>query len=442
MERMLSSMSADILVIGAGAAGLAAAAELAPSGRSVLVLEARERTGGRVWSLNIPGMPVPVELGAEFIHGRPEVMFSLLRKAGLAAMDRTGSAWHVERGRLRRADGVFAEIQRAIRKARRPVKDVSFETYLERGLRQLSPRARLLARRRVEGYDAADPAQVSALAILAEWSGEDDAAAPSHFRPLGGYGAALAALESALEGSRIEIRRETIVQSVRWERGRVEVGGTSRGAPFRASAAKAIVTLPLGVLKLAPDAPGAVRFTPALMQKQKALDLLAPSPVLKVVMRFSEPFWERLDRGRYADAAFFRAPNTAFPAFWTALPVRTPLLTAWAGGPHAERMADLDAQEIIARAAASAKTLFGARARIERRLEAAWVHDWQQDPFACGAYSYVRVGGGGARRTLALPIADTLFFAGEATDAAGEHGTVAGALQSGIRAAREALTRA
>jgi monoamine oxidase len=438
----MSSESADILVIGAGAAGLAAAAELAPSGRSVLVLEARERTGGRVWSLGVPRVPVPVELGAEFIHGRPQVLFSLLRKAGLAAVDRTGSAWHVERGRLCRADGAFAEIRRAIRKARRPVKDVSFETYLEREMRRLSPRARLLARRRVEGYDAADPTRVSALAILAEWSGEDDAAAPSHFRPLGGYGAVLAALESALEGSCVEIRRETVVRSVRWERGRVEVEGTSCGASFRASAARAIITLPLGVLKLAQEEPNAVRFVPALAQKRKALDRLAPSPALKVVMRFSEPFWEKIDRGRYADAAFFRASNTAFPVFWTALPVRIPLLTAWAGGPHAERMANLDTEEIVARAVASAKTLFGARARIERRLEAAWVHDWQRDPFARGAYSYVLVSGGGARRTLALPIADTLFFAGEATDAAGEHGTVAGALQSGIRAAREALTRA
>ena len=84
----------------------------------------------------------------------------------------------------------------------------------------------------------------------------------------------------------------------------------------------------------------------------------------------------------------------------------------------------------------SLKSVFGGRMG---RLEAAFVHDWQQDPYACGAYSYVTVGGEGARKALAAPLRDTLFFAGEATDYRGEHGTVAGALRSGTRAAREAM---
>jgi monoamine oxidase len=75
--------------------------------------------------------------------------------------------------------------------------------------------------------------------------------------------------------------------------------------------------------------------------------------------------------------------------------------------------------------------------RLRSTLEETWHHDWQSDPFARGAYSYVLTGGKKARRALAKPIDDTLFFAGEATDATGEAGTVAGALLSGIRAARE-----
>ncbi|MGZ8263054.1 MAG: FAD-dependent oxidoreductase, partial [Burkholderiales bacterium] len=71
--------------------------------------------------------------------------------------------------------------------------------------------------------------------------------------------------------------------------------------------------------------------------------------------------------------------------------------------------------------------------------EGAWLHDWQRDPYARGAYSYVVVGGDKARAQLAAPLAGTLFFAGEAADAEGEAGTVAGALQSGLRAAREVL---
>jgi monoamine oxidase len=68
------------------------------------------------------------------------------------------------------------------------------------------------------------------------------------------------------------------------------------------------------------------------------------------------------------------------------------------------------------------------------------LHDWQRDPFARGAYSYLLAGGAGARRMLARPLEGTLFFAGEATDFRGEAGTVAGALQSG-RAAARALAR-
>jgi monoamine oxidase len=77
--------------------------------------------------------------------------------------------------------------------------------------------------------------------------------------------------------------------------------------------------------------------------------------------------------------------------------------------------------------------------KMDKLLEGAWVHDWQSDPYARGAYSYVKVAGEKAREQLAAPLRDTLFFAGEATDTEGEAGTVAGALQSGERAAREVL---
>ncbi len=431
-------MKYDALIIGAGAAGLAAAAELVPSGRRVLLLEARERFGGRAWSLDVPGLAVPVELGAEFIHGRPDATFSLLRKAGMAAVDRSGHGWYTEGGKLEPTGEIFAEIRKAIKEAGVPRKDVSFQTYLQRDLRRLSDRARAFARRRVEGYDAADPARASARAIVEDWSGEDDATAASHYRPLGGYGALLAWLARGLDPA-VDVRRETIVRTVRWKRGAVEVEGTSAGRPFSAAAARAIITLPLGVLQSSPDAPGAVRFTPSLSMKRAALRGLVPSPVLKVSLLFRTAFWDEIDRGRYADAAFFRALQAPFPSFWTALPVRAPLLTAWAGGPRAERLSGRTPRAIIRQAVTSLGSVFGKRARAESRLVAAWLHDWQRDPFARGAYSYVAVGGHGARKALAAPVQGTLYFAGEAADFEGEHGTVAGALRSGTRAARQIL---
>ena len=79
--------SPDVIVIGAGAAGLAAADELSRKGARVLILEARDRIGGRCWTRRIPGLTIPVELGAEFIHGEAKVTHALLKRAGLTAVE-------------------------------------------------------------------------------------------------------------------------------------------------------------------------------------------------------------------------------------------------------------------------------------------------------------------------------------------------------------------
>lgn len=435
------SRFSDVIVIGAGAAGLAAAAELARAGKSVLVLEARDRIGGRVWTRRARGLAVPVELGAEFIHGRPAAMFSLLREVGIPAVERVGGGWYVKGGKLEPTGDVFDEIRRELRKTGAPRTDVSFETFLALNLGHLSARARAFARRRVEGYDAADPVRASARAIVEEWSGEDDAAAASHYRPHGGYGPLLEALATSLAGTQARLQLRTVVREVRWRRGKVEMEASRGGRLFRATASQAIITLPLGMLQLAPDALGAVRFTPALKEKRGALRGLAPSPVLKVALRFRTAFWDKVDRGRYANAAFLRSLDAPFPSFWTALPERAPLLIAWAGGPRALRLSGMPKRRIIQQAVLSLSSIFGKRPGIENQLEAAWVHDWQRDPYARGAYSYVTVGGAGARKALAAPLANTLYFAGEATDYESEHGTVAGALQSGARAARLLIER-
>src|SRR5437867_11564400 len=94
--------SYDVIVVGAGASGLAAAAELARAGRSVLILEARERVGGRCWTRRMAGLEIPVELGAEFIHGEAEATHALLRQAGIAAVDSTREQRYLERGKLRK----------------------------------------------------------------------------------------------------------------------------------------------------------------------------------------------------------------------------------------------------------------------------------------------------------------------------------------------------
>ena len=431
----------DVIVVGAGAAGLAAAAELGRAGWSVLLLEARDRIGGRVWTQREPGLAVPVELGAEFIHGRPRVTLSLLRQAALAPVPAPMVRMALQHGALRpRRDDVFASVQRMLRRhaSALAVKDVSLATLLARTRHELSDEARAFARMRARGYDAADPARVSARAIAEEWAG-DGIDESGHLRPAGGYGPLLDSLADGFEGSGVQVKLQTIVRTLRWERGAVVVEGTCRGKSFRAQASRAIITLPLGVLQQPAGARGAVRFMPALVDKAPALARLASGPVLKVSMRFRESFWEEAHGARYRGISFFHVPRAPFPTYWTALPARAPLVVAWAAGPKAVRLAGVAAPDRIECAVRSFSSIFGRRLTLDQGIQTAWCHDWQRDPFARGAYSYELVGGVSARRTLAAPVHDTLFFAGEATDSTGEHGTVAGALSSGIRAAREVL---
>jgi monoamine oxidase len=428
----------DTLIVGAGAAGLAAAAELGKHPGTVCVLEARDRLGGRIFTRREPGVSLPIELGAEFIHGRPAATLAWLARSNTAIVDAGGDRWILRDGKPQPNDDAWARMKRGLRSIPRPRKDLPFSEFLERiAHRKLSPAARQLARRLVEGFDAADATRVSTLATLDEWSGNSAADSPT-FRPLGGYAALIDGLVSGLDTDRVRIRLNTIVHSIQWQRARVKIEAMKHGLPIVVRARRAVITLPLGVLQLPAGAPGAVHFAPD-PRKRKALERLAAGPVIRVVLHFREPFWEAIDGGRYWNTAFFHSPGAPFPTFWSSRPLRGTLLNAWAGGPNAARLCGKNEAELTRAAIDSVQSAFGRKVRVRRMLERAYLHDWQTDPFSRGAYSYVTVGGGSARKTLAAAVEGTLFFAGEAADTAGESGTVAGALQSGMRAARQVM---
>jgi monoamine oxidase len=426
----------DTLIVGAGAAGLVAAAELSRERGSVCLIEARDRLGGRIFTRREPGIALPIELGAEFIHGRAPATFAWLAKANAAVVDSAGERWTLRDGKPEPGDNLFAEMKRGLDAIPRPRKDLPFAEFLEHAAsRKLSPAARQLARALVEGFDAADATRVSTWATLDEWSGNSSADSPT-FRPIGGYASLIDGLACSLDSNKVRVRLSTIVTSIHWQKGRVTVEATRHGQPCSVRARRAIITLPLGVLQLAEHADGAVRFVPEL-RKQRALAGLAPGPVIKVVMHFRRPFWEEVDGGRYADGAFFRAPGAPFRTFWSSVPLRGSLLNAWAGGPNATRLSGMSEAQLVNTALDSMQSMFGRKVRVRTMLERAYLHDWQADPFARGAYSFVIAGGASARKALAAPVQGTLFFAGEASDTQGESGTVAGALQSGMRAARQ-----
>jgi monoamine oxidase len=440
-EATLPSEDTDTVIIGAGAAGLSAASELAAASHHVLVLEARERIGGRILTDRTLPTPVAVELGAEFIHGASSAVMKWLARANQAAVDASRNRWRLNDGELHPANDGLRELKRRFARLQPPRPDIPFADFMARHRRALPPAVRELACMMVQGFDAADASRISTLDVLDEWSGAAAADAPT-FRPAHGYDALVNSIRDSLNPEFAALRPGSSIREIAWRPGRVTIDALRHGEPVRVQAFRAVVTLPIGTLQLPPASPGSVRFTPELRDKHDALTHLAPGPVIKVVMAFTKPFWAEVQKGRYRDAGFFFAPQAPFPTFWTSLPSRSAVLVAWAAGPNAGRLAGQSKDQILTHIFASLRALFGRRVRYSSLLESATWHDWQSDPYSCGAYSYVLAKGARARTALARPVEDTLFFAGEAADVEGDAGTVGGALQSGVRAAREVLASA
>jgi monoamine oxidase len=218
----------------------------------------------------------------------------------------------------------------------------------------------------------------------------------------------------------------------------VEIRTLRRGDPQVFRAPRALITLPLGVLRADPGSLGAVHFEPPLHEKQEALKLLEMGPALRITLRFRERFWDSLAGGGLKSMGFLFSRDPEMPTWWAKLGSR--MLTGWAGGPNGWRLSTCNETEFTSRAVAALARVLGVdRTIMEDQLESAHTHNWVTDPYCRGGYSYIAVGGIDAPRQLAAPLAETLFFAGEATESTGHNGTVHGAMASGTRAANEIL---
>ena len=428
----------DVVVVGAGVAGLAAARELCGAGLRVRVLEARGRTGGRVYTRYDAVHPLPVELGAEFIDV-PGEAWEVFRAAGGAAYRSVRGFWSVDAGRAQPLDyGKIEPVMERLSPPPRP--DVTFAAFLEANS-DITDDARAQAVRYVEGFHAA-PVDRVGVAWLAR--AEEDAGGGGgdvRHQPLGGFDRVARALAAELD-ARGALRLNTVVHAIAWSRGSVEVRMRARsGTDLPAVRARAVlVTVPLGVLQAPDDAPGAIRFHPPPRETLDAARALGVAHVVKVVFRFRSFLWERL-KGLEEDeeVKFLQPAGGRFNVWWTPSPVRAPVLTAWAGGSAAERMEAEGVDPVEAALDDLAAWLGVGRGEVEGELDEWHRHDWAADPFARGAYSYVPAGALPAQAALARPVEDTLFFAGEATCGDGMNSTVEGALGSGRRAAREIL---
>jgi len=420
----------DVIIVGAGASGLAAARALRERGVRVEILEARDRIGGRIFTHRDPRAPAPIELGAEFLHGSAPETMAIVRDAGLIAVDIPDNRWERRGRRYYPANNFWPRIEHIMsRMSASRTPDRSFHEFLATapGGRKFA-RDRALARAYVEGFHAADPLRISERALAEGGSPHGNPKEERMGRLVEGYDHVPGWLARKPHAS---IRLRTVVSRIEWEPGAVHVD-TSKGS----YAAKAIiVTLPVGVLQARPGDIGAISIHPALPRHEEALSLISSGPVTRVAMLFREAFWQK---GELAKMSFLQGTDPDVQAFWTLAPQRAPMLVAWAGGRRGAALALLSLEERRDRVLASAARLFKIpRAKLARLLIDFWTHDWEADPFARGAYSYPMVGGSKAGEMLTRPVRGTIYFAGEATVREADSGTVHGAIHSGHRAATQ-----
>jgi len=416
----------DVLVIGAGVAGLTAARELTAQGLTVTVVEGRDRTGGRVHTIR-DFCGHPVEGGAEFVHTDQAETWPEIRAARLAVRKcaLTRRSMFNLGGRTRWLPWLLLHpgawsafpILRHLARVRPP--DISARDFLDRhGYRG---RARLLAEMVFTAHLPGIADEIGVLGLL------EDRILHLHtgtfHRITDGYDRLVDHIARGLD-----VRCRFAVETVRW----TPDGVTVTAADGRAlSARAAITTLPLGVL-----ASGAVEFVPPLPEsKRRALADLVMGPVLKLLLHFSEPFWPAW----LANLSCGTGPVTLY---WPALDAgrRAPaVLTAYCTGPRAAHLSQLEEDEALAVVLADLARLFpkvdpGRLLLAHRRI------DWSTDPFARGGYTFTRPGGRGARGRLAASDTAALFWAGAACAESTIADTVQAAYVSGLRAASEVLS--
>lgn len=418
---------ADVIILGAGAA---AARKLTGRCR-VLVLEGRESIGGRILTHRTAEEILPIDLGPEFIHGRPKETLELLGESGLIAVDIQFRQFDATDGPVKPDDAEWNDAEALLEKLEAAEKepDQSFADWIAR---QHGSTAAVKKRAisYVEGFNASNHDLIGVHGLIDSNREETATDGERQHRLIGGYDQLIAALARSISRpSRIELN--TIVRRVEWGGGRVIVTAETPAGEQKFSAAKAIVTLPLSVLQQSPDAMTGVAFEPELPTRAALRQTMHMGPVVKITIRFRTAFWEQKVG---LDCSFMHKLDAPIPVWWNKLPLRMPVLVGWAGGRAAERLAG-SGPELVRAAVVSLARIFGmTETDVAAEIVGVYAHDWQADPFSRGAYSYVGVGGRDVPERMATPMGGTLFFAGEHTHS-GLIGTVAGALQSGYRAA-------
>jgi monoamine oxidase len=439
----------DVIIVGAGAAGLMAARELAKVGRRVLILEARDRIGGRIMPLDKSAFGYPAQGGAEFVHGAAPLTRALMAEAGLTYVPDQGDSWSVRDGKLERTTDFPVDKSLLKRKQSLMAHDLSVAQFLETYLAGPEcERTRQAVTRLAEGYDGANTRKMSAATIRDEWLGGDNASG----RIQEGYGALLNFLKKECDPGLVKIQLGTRVTSIGLGPGVSQVSVTAVSAedstitlskkgrfpkvssvikaPVVITAPKVIITVPVSVL-------ADIKLDAELAWKYAAASQIGFGTVIKAVFRFKTKFWDRI-LGRDLTAMSWIFSDEPFFAWWTQYPDAVPVLTGWMGGPSTALYANSSEIHLREVAINSLSNMFKVDRELLSKQVIAWkLLNWQADLFSKGSYSYTMVNTKDAYERLAVPYENAIFFAGEAVSHA--NGTVEAALDSGLKTARKII---
>ncbi len=424
----MASLHRDhIVVVGAGAAGLVAARELARAGGQVTILEARERCGGRIWPLPAEEFGYAAEAGPEFIHGAAAVTRALIRDAGLSLRSRGGTRWTVRNGVWSPSDPGMPHAREFYRALDEVTVDLPIAEFL--ATRFGDPRYDELRRRitrTVEGYDAADPHRASTLALREEWSAPEG----QHGRIAEGYGALIdyLAADACRHGAVLHLGAE--VTAIEEAQAGVSVRCRD-GAMVAADAV--ILTVPLPLLT-------EIALPPAARARAaRAVADIGYGNVVKLLFRFATRWWAEWGGRELGDLSFLLS-DAPVPTWWTQSPTTHPVLTGWYAGPKADRVSALSEADLVDMGIASLAAIFVVpMERLRGELVAARAVNWGNDRFARGAYSYAMPQTRAAQRALTEPDGSAIFFSGEAFHVGPDIGTVEAAFAIGRDTAQAIL---
>lgn len=410
--------------------GLMAANRLAAVGHSVLIVEARDRIGGRVHTATLPGFSTAIELGAEFIHGAQPLTDKLIREAGLQTWQASGTSWSLRNGVAQQSEFSSPNFDAFMAKLMQLETDTTVNNFLQQNFAgEAYDTLRQEITRFVEGFDAADVSKASVFALRDEWSSADDEEQRHIFN---GYQALADYLlqEATSKGATLILNHP--VTNITSADNEIQI--VTATAAYKARFA--VVTIPPAVLSKSPG------ILPAMPETYtEALQKIETGNVIKFVIELKNPVWQKhsSEFKSYPDLHFLFT-DTAIPTSWTHNPVQHNIITGWLAGPGANLHTDrAELQSLMMESLAS---IFGVDfTTMQAAIKAFAITDWGADPWAGGGYAYKTTETLKALAVLNKPIRNQIYLAGEAYHAGREMGTVEAALQSGEQTAKTILNK-